>query len=119
MREGIDVLSMVLEMNVLNGIFYKRKMFQSKYHWVEIKYLGTYKKRHRQLFSHNDNAFSQYTSAFFSLIATRRRELENLNLRRLKARVYSLQKKKTVASSITFRLSGYENYVHGYNAFSQ
>ena len=95
MREGIDVLSMVLEMNVLNGIFYKRKMFQLKYHWVEIKYLGTYKKRHRQLFSHNDNAFSQYTSAFFSLIATRRRELENLNLRRLKARVYSLQKKNS------------------------
>ena len=30
----------VLEMNVLNGLFYKRKMFQPIYHWVEIKCLG-------------------------------------------------------------------------------
>ena len=28
---------MVLEMNVLNSIIYKRGMFQPKYHWVEIK----------------------------------------------------------------------------------
>ena len=33
-------MSMVLEMNKLNGIFYKREMFQPKYHWVETKYLG-------------------------------------------------------------------------------
>ena len=41
---------MVLEMNVLNGIFYKRKMFQPKYHWVEIKYLGAIQNRRGQLF---------------------------------------------------------------------
>ena len=29
-------LYMVLEMNVLNGIFYKRKTFQPKYQWVSI-----------------------------------------------------------------------------------
>ena len=31
-------------MNVLDGIFYKRKMFQSKYHQVEIQYLGAITK---------------------------------------------------------------------------
>ena len=30
----------VLEMNVPNSIFYKRKMFKPKYNWVEIKCLG-------------------------------------------------------------------------------
>ena len=29
-------LYMVLEINVLNGIFYKRKIFQPKYQWVSI-----------------------------------------------------------------------------------
>ena len=31
---------MVSELNVLNGMFYKREMFQPKYHWIEIKYVG-------------------------------------------------------------------------------
>ena len=30
-------------MNVLNGIFYKKKMFEPKYHWVEIKCPVPYK----------------------------------------------------------------------------
>ena len=44
MLEGIDFLFMVLKMNVLNGIFYKREMSQPKYHWVEKKYLGAISK---------------------------------------------------------------------------
>ena len=43
---------MVLEMNVLNGIFYKRKMFQPKYRWVEIKYLGAIQNRCGQFFAY-------------------------------------------------------------------
>ena len=38
--EGVDFLCMVLEMNMLNDIFYKREMFQPKYNWAEVKYLG-------------------------------------------------------------------------------
>ena len=38
--EGIDFLSMVLEVTVLNGIFDKREMYQPKHNWIETKYLG-------------------------------------------------------------------------------
>ena len=58
------------------GIFYKREMFQLKYHWVEIKYLGAIQNRRRQLFSRCDNTFFHYTSA----IAACRRELERLDI---------------------------------------
>ena len=37
---------------VLNGIFYERKMFQPRYHWVEIKYLGTIQNRRGQFFAY-------------------------------------------------------------------
>ena len=67
-------MSVVLEMNVLNGIFYNRKMLQPKYHWVEIKYLGAIQNRGRQLFCRRDNAFSQYTPACAWAIAVCRRE---------------------------------------------
>ena len=30
---------MVLEMNVLDGIFYRKKILRPKYHWVGIEYL--------------------------------------------------------------------------------
>ena len=69
---------MVLEMNVLDGISYKREMFQPKYHWVEIKYLGAIENRCGQLFRLCDNAFSQYMSQFTSAIAVYRSELERL-----------------------------------------
>ena len=69
---------MVLEMNVLNSISYKRKMFQPKYHWAEIKYLGPIESRCGQLFSLCDNAFSQYMSEFASAMVLRRPELERL-----------------------------------------
>ena len=69
---------MVLEMNVLNSISNKRKMFQPKYHWVEIKYLGAIENRCGQLFCLCDNAFSQYTSQFASAIVVCRRDLERL-----------------------------------------
>ena len=42
---------MVSEMNVLNGIFYKREMFQPKYHWIEIKYMGAIQSPRRKLFA--------------------------------------------------------------------
>ena len=71
MLEGIDFLCMVLEMNVLNGISYK-------YYWVEIKYLDAMQSRRWQLFCRRDNAFSQYTLAFFFAIAACRRKLERL-----------------------------------------
>ena len=61
MPEGIDFLPMVLKMNVLNSIFYKREMFQPKYHWVEIKYLGAIKA----------NTFSQYRQKSQELEADR------------------------------------------------
>ena len=48
--ECIDFLFTILEMNVLNSSFYKRKMFQPKYHWVEVKYLDVIQKRRQQLF---------------------------------------------------------------------
>ena len=67
-------MSVVLGMNVLSGIFYIRKMFQPKYHWVEIKYLGAIQNRGRQLFCRRNNTFSQYTSAFAWAIAVCRRE---------------------------------------------
>ena len=70
---------MVLEMNVLNGIFYKRKMFQPKYHCVEINYLGVIQNRRGRLLCLHDNAFSQYTPAFVSVIVACRRELERLS----------------------------------------
>ena len=44
-------LSMVLGMNVLNGSFYKRDMFQLKYHWIEIKYLGAIQNQRQQPFA--------------------------------------------------------------------
>ena len=69
---------MVLEMNVLNGIFYKRKMFQPKCRWIEIKYLGAIQNRSGQFFCLRDNAFSQYTPAFASEVVACRRELERL-----------------------------------------
>ena len=62
---------MVLEVNVLSGIFYKRKMFQPKYHWVEKKYLGAIQDQREQL-------FSQYTLAFVPAIVACGRELERL-----------------------------------------
>ena len=69
---------MVLEMNVLNGIFYKRKIFQPKYHWVEIKYTGAIQNRRNQHFFLHGNAFSQYKPAFVSAIIVFRRELGRL-----------------------------------------
>ena len=69
---------MVLEMNVLNGIFYKRKMFQPKYHWVEMKYLSAIQNRHGRQFCQPDNAFFQYKPAFASATVACRRELERL-----------------------------------------
>ena len=69
---------MVLEINALRGIFYKRKMFQPKYHWVEKKYLGAIQDRREQLFCLRDYAFSQYTLAFAPAIVACGRELERL-----------------------------------------
>ena len=69
---------MVLEINALNGIFFKRKMFQRKYHWVEIKYVGSIQNRRGQFVCLRDNAFSQYTPVFASAIVACRRELERL-----------------------------------------
>ena len=66
---------MVLEMNVLKGNFC---MFQPKYHWVDIKYLGAIQNRRGQLFCLRDNTFSQYTPVFASVVAACRRELERL-----------------------------------------
>ena len=57
---------MVLEINVLNGIFYKIKTFQPIYHWVEIKHLGAIQDRRGQPFCLRDNAFSQSMPAFAS-----------------------------------------------------
>ena len=74
MLEGIYFLYVVLEMNVLNGIFYERKMLTPRYHWVEIKYLVAIQNRRRQFFCLHDNAFAQYTPA----IAECRCELERL-----------------------------------------
>ena len=65
-------------MNVLSGIFYERKVFQPRYHWVEIKYLGAIQNRRRQFFCLHDNAFSQYTPAFASVIVTCQHGLERL-----------------------------------------
>ena len=67
---------MVLEMNVLNGMPNGRNMFQPKYHWDEIEYLGAMQNQRRQLFSRCDYAFSQYTPAFATAIVPCRRELE-------------------------------------------
>ena len=53
-------------------------MFQPKYHWIEINYLGAIKNRRGQLFCLRDNAFSQYMPAFASAIVACRRELERL-----------------------------------------
>ena len=49
--EGINFLSMVSEMNVLNDIFYKKEMFKPKYNWVEIKYLDAIQYPRQQLFA--------------------------------------------------------------------
>ena len=48
--------------------YYKRKMFQPKYNWVEIKYLGAIQNPRLQLFCLCDNALSRYTPAFASAI---------------------------------------------------
>ena len=48
---------MALEMNVLNGIFYKGKIFQPKYHWVEIKFLVAIRNPRWQFFCLRENAF--------------------------------------------------------------
>ena len=66
--EGIDCLYMVFKMNVLNGVFYKREIFQPKYHWVEI-YLVAIQNQCLQLFCWRDNAFSQYMLTFALVIA--------------------------------------------------
>ena len=55
-------------------------MFQPKYHWVEIKYLGAIQNRCQQLFCQRDNAFSQYMLAFALAIVVCQRELERLRL---------------------------------------
>ena len=60
---------MVLEMNVLNGIFKKTEIFQPKYHWVDLKYLGAIENQRQQFFCRHGNAFPQYTSAFALTIA--------------------------------------------------
>ena len=60
-------------------VFSIREMFQPKYHWVEIKYLGAIQSQLRQLFGQRGNAFSQYTKAFALAIATCQREFERLN----------------------------------------
>ena len=39
------------------GIFCKRVMFQRKYHWVKMKYLGSTQNRYHQLLCRRDNAF--------------------------------------------------------------
>ena len=72
------LLYIVLEVNVCNSIFYERKMFRPKYHWVEIKYLGTIQNWHGQLFCLHDNAFSQYKPAFSLSVVACWRELERL-----------------------------------------
>ena len=51
LARGTDFLSMVSEMNVLDGIFYKRKMFQPNQHWIELKYLGAIQNPGPQLFA--------------------------------------------------------------------
>ena len=61
-----------------NGIFYKRKIFWPKYHWLEVKYLGAMQNRRGQPFCLRENAFSQYTPAFAQAIVAFRRELERL-----------------------------------------
>ena len=68
---------MFLEMNVVNGIFYKAERFQPKYHWAEIKYPVAVQNRSWQLFCQRD-VFSQYTSTFASAIAACRRKLVRL-----------------------------------------
>ena len=76
MVEGSDFQTMILEMNVVNSIFYNREMLQPKYHWVEIKNLHAIQKQHRQLFfKHNA---SKYTSAFASAITACQHELERM-----------------------------------------
>ena len=42
---------MVSEMNVLDGIFFKRKIFQPNQHWIELKYLGAIQNPGPQLFA--------------------------------------------------------------------
>ena len=56
----------------------KREMFQSKCHWVEIKYLGAIQNWFQQLFCRRENPFSQFTSGFVLEIAACKRELERL-----------------------------------------
>ena len=57
-----------------------RMMFQPKYHWVEIKYLGAIQNRCRQFFCLCDNAFSQYTSVFTSAVVACRLGLGRLHI---------------------------------------
>ena len=42
---------------ICSGIFYKREIFQLKYHWVERKYLDTIQNRRWQFFCQHDIAF--------------------------------------------------------------
>ena len=69
---------MVLEMNELDRIFYQRKMFQPKYHWVEIKYLVTIQDRSGQPSCLHENAFSQYMLSYASAAVACRLELKRL-----------------------------------------
>ena len=64
---------MALEMNVFNGYFYKREMFQPKYHWTEIKYLGAIQNPRRQLFA---DVIMLFLNIFALAIAACRRELK-------------------------------------------
>ena len=64
---------MALEMNVFNGYFYKREMFQPKDHWTEIKYLGAIQNPRRQLFA---DVIMLFLNIFALAIAACRRELK-------------------------------------------
>ena len=79
MLEDTDFLSKVLEINVFNSIFYKREMFQPKYHWIEVKYMVAIQNWCWQLFCQPDNAIAQYTLAFALASATCQHELERLH----------------------------------------
>ena len=86
MLEGINFLSMVSEMNVLNGIFYKREMFQPKYYWIEIKFLGSIQNPRRHLFVDVIMLFLKIHRHLHRLIAAYRRELEKLVLAKSKVK---------------------------------
>ena len=58
---------------MFNGYFYKREMFQPKYHWTEIKYLGAIQNPRRQLFA---DVIMLFLNIFALAIAVCRRELK-------------------------------------------